>query len=87
MNYKQDIRDFVISNFLFGDATPLDDGASFLDAGIVDSAGILELVSFLEERYGIRVGNDEMLPDNLDSVNRVDAFLRKKLTDCAISQA
>lgn len=82
MNYKKDIQDFVISNFLFGDATRLEDEVSFLDAGIVDSAGILELVSFLEDKYGIRIGNEEMLPDNLDSVNRVEAFLQRKLNGC-----
>jgi len=85
MNYKKEIQDFVISNFLFGDATRLEDEVSFLDAGIVDSAGILELVSFLEEKYGIRIGNEEMLPDNLDSVNRVEAFLQRKLNECSES--
>lgn len=79
MSHKKEIQDFVVANFLFGEAAPLEDDASFLDTGVVDSAGVLELIDFLEGTYGIRIESNEMLPDNLDSVNRVNAFLKKKL--------
>jgi acyl carrier protein len=79
MNYTKVIRDFVIANFLFGDAGGLKDDASFLDTGVVDSTGVLELITFLETTYGIKVEAEEMLPDNLDSVNKVVAYLMKKV--------
>jgi len=73
------VREFVISNFLFGDAGNLQDDTSFLDAGIVDSTGILELIMFLEANYNIKIQPDEMLPEHFDSVNRVAQFLTRKL--------
>jgi acyl carrier protein len=79
MSHKKEIQDFVVANFLFGEAAPLEDDASFLDTGVVDSAGVLELIDFLESTYRIRIESNEMLPENLDSVNRVNAFLNKKL--------
>jgi acyl carrier protein len=78
MNHAKEIREFVISNFLFGDAAALEDDRSFLDSDIVDSTGMLELIMFLEGTYGIRVEPEEMVPENLDSVNRLVEFLGKK---------
>ena len=78
MNHAKEIREFVISNFLFGDAAALEDDKSFLESGIVDSTGMLELIMFLEGTYGIRVEQKEMVPENLDSVNRLVEFLGKK---------
>ena len=80
MNYAAKVREFVIANFLFGSAGELKDDASFLDSGVVDSTGILELIMFLESTYGIRVEPDEMRPENLDSVEKVSAFLILKLS-------
>jgi acyl carrier protein len=77
---KHDIRQFIISNFLFGQGEDkLEDGESFLDRGIVDSTGVLELVGFLQERYNIRISDDELVPDNLDSVDLASAFVQRKL--------
>jgi acyl carrier protein len=78
MNYTKEVRDFVVSNFLFGDPALLQDNTSFLDGGIVDSTGILELIMFLEQKFGIKVQPDEMIPDNLDSVEKVTRFLTRK---------
>jgi acyl carrier protein len=80
MDYKNEIHDFVVSNFLFGDTGDFKDDVSFLDTGIVDSAGVLELINFLETRYSITIESNEMIPDNLDSVNSVNAFLKGKLS-------
>ena len=74
-----EIRQFIIDNFLFGQGEKLTDGESFLDKGIIDSTGVLELVGFLQERYNITIDDDELVPDNLDSVDRVLMFVQKKL--------
>ena len=75
---KEKIRIFIVENFLFGKANGLGDDSSFLDEGIIDSTGILELVSFLEEQYDIRVEDEELVPENLDSINNVVAYLESK---------
>lgn len=78
MSVHETIRNFVVDNFLFGEDSGLKGDTSFLGEGIVDSTGILELVAFLESEFGIRVADDELVPDNLDSINRVTAFLERK---------
>ena len=78
---NQDIRTFIIDNFLFGDASgrfTFSDDDSFQERGIVDSTGILELVCHLQERYAIVIYDEELVPDNLDSVSRVARFVELK---------
>ncbi len=75
---KQKVRAFIVENFLFGDDQGLKDDTSFLDDGISDSTGILELVNFIEEEFEIKVEDDELVPENLDSLNNVTAYLTKK---------
>jgi acyl carrier protein len=79
MPYAPEIRTFVVTNFLFGDAGSLRDDTSFLGSGIIDSTGILELVEFIESTYGISIETQEMLPANLDSVNQLSRFVSMKL--------
>ncbi len=80
MNIEEDIKGFIFENFIIdGDATQLDNNQSFLETGIIDSTGILELVSFIEEHYSITVEDEDLIPDNLDSVNNVVSFINKKL--------
>lgn len=79
MDVKQIIRDFIVENFLFGDDGQLRDETSFLESGIVDSTGILELVSFLEERFEIKIEDEELVPENLDSLSNVAIYVEKKL--------
>jgi acyl carrier protein len=75
-----EVREFVVANFLFGQAqTPLTEDQSFLESGIIDSTGVLELVAFLEQRYGISVADRELLPENLDSIRNVAGFVARKL--------
>ncbi len=76
---KTKIRQFVVDNFLFGDERGLKDDTSFLDEGMIDSTGILELVNFIEEEFSVMVADMELHPENLDSINNVAQFLRKKL--------
>ena len=78
MNYAKEIRDYVVTNFLFGEAGTLTDDTSFLDTGIIDSTGMLELIMFLDNQFGVRVEPEEMVPENLDSINRLVAYLSKK---------
>ena len=76
---KAQIREFIVENFLFGDANGLKDDSSFLDEGIMDSTGVLELVTFLEEKFSIKVEDEDLIPENLDSINNVTAYLEKKM--------
>ena len=76
---KQDLRRFVVNNFLFGqDDAHLKDDDSFLDKGIIDSTGMLELVAFLEKKYRIKIQDKELVPENLDSIARLEKFIEQK---------
>ena len=77
---KAQIKTFVIENFLYGDESNLEDDTSFLRDGIIDSTGILELVGFLEETFSITVEDEELIPENLDSLNNVTNYVTKKMT-------
>ena len=79
MEHKQAIREFVIENFLFGEANGLKDDTSFLEEGIIDSTGILELVTFLEDEFSITVEDEELIPENLDSIGNVANFIQRKI--------
>lgn len=75
----QQLRQFVISNFLFGQGgDQLSNHDSFLDKGIVDSTGVLELVAFLEELFQIKIEDEELIPANLDSIDNLVRFIEKK---------
>ena len=79
MNIEDTIKKFILENFIInGDAEKLDLDQSFLETGIIDSTGILELVSFIEEQYSITLEDEELIPDNLDSVNNVVKFIGNK---------
>lgn len=80
MGIKEQIRTFVTSNFYVADPASLVDEASLLDQGIIDSTGVLEVILFVEETFGIAVEDSEMLPDNLDSIERISNFVARKMT-------
>lgn len=75
---KEKVRQFIISNFYVADPTSLKDDASLLDAGIVDSTGVLEVINFIESEFGVTVDDAEMVPENLDAVNHIVGFVQKK---------
>jgi len=76
----QNVREFIVANFLFGqDGEGLAEDQSLLESGIIDSTGVLELVAFLEQRFGISVADRELLPENLDSVGNAARFVSRKL--------
>jgi acyl carrier protein len=74
-----EVREFIIENFLFGDRERFVPDLSFLETGVIDSTGMLELVGFLEGRYKIQIKDDEFVPENLDSLDNIERFLRRKL--------
>lgn len=75
---KTTVRQYIQDNFLMGSAETYADDASFMDAQLLDSTGFLELVHFLEDNYGIKVEDEEMMPDNLDSLDAVAQFVMRK---------
>jgi len=78
-NDKQKIRSYILENYLFStDESALDDAESLIDSGVIDSTGVLEIIMFLEEEFGVKIADEEMIPDNLDSVSRIVAFVERK---------
>ena len=77
--YASEIKAFIVSNFLFGqEGKGFSDDQSFLETGIIDSTGLLELVSFVEQQYSISVGDRELVPENLDSLRNISQFVARK---------
>ena len=76
---RDKVRRFIVENFLFGEDEGLKDDTSFLEEGVIDSTGILELVNFLEEEFTIIIEDEELVPENLDSINLVVSYLEKKI--------
>lgn len=78
MEIKEQVRTFVRTNFYVPEAVTLSDEASLLEQGIIDSTGVLELVTFIEDSFGITIEDAEMVPQNLDSVNSIASFVGAK---------
>lgn len=84
---EQEVRQFVIDNFIFdSDHHSFSNDASFFETGLLDSVGVLSLVEFVKEKYGISVEDDELLPENWDSVNRIATFVQARLCRTEVSQ-
>ena len=80
MTIEDQLKNYIAKNLLFSDnGFNYEDDASFLEEGIVDSIGVMELIAFVEETFGVKVEDHEVTPDNFDSVNKLAAFLRSKL--------
>ena len=76
---ERDVTKFIVDNFLFGNAAEAPAPAtSFMETGLIDSTGVLELVAHIEEKYGFKVADDELVPENLDSVSNLAAFVTRK---------
>lgn len=81
MTSNKKIRQYILENYLFtDDDSELKDNESFLKKGIIDSTGILEVIFFIEEEFGIKVDDAEMIPENLDSVDNITSFIETKIT-------
>lgn len=84
---RNQLRSFLVGHFLFGEDNGMADTASLLEIGVLDSTGVLELVSHLEETYGFKVGDDELIPENLDSVESLVAFVEAKTAGASAAAA
>lgn len=83
-NIQNQIVNFITSNFLFDDSkNNLGIEDSLLETGVIDSTGVLELVAFIEETYGIKVEDEEIVPENLDSINNITSYISAKLSQTA----
>lgn len=78
MQFKYLVREFIVENFLFGEEGDLNDTTNFFEKGIIDSTGILELVSFIEDSFNIVIDDDELVPHNFHNLNSIETFLLKK---------
>lgn len=78
------IHDFVVANFLF-DTGDVDDEASLLGQGIIDSTGVLEMVVFVEDAFGIAVADEEVVPENFDSIAALAAYVEDKRGENSIT--
>ncbi len=87
MDNSSKVREFVVENFLFGDGEELKQETSFTEEGIIDSTGILELVFFLEETFSISVEDDELVPENMDSLRSIAGFIHRKLNGSSTAEA
>lgn len=79
----QEVRQFILKNFLFDQQVPLEDTRSLLDTGVVDSTGILELIGYLEKQYQIRFGDEELVATNFDTVKGIESIVWQKLRERA----
>ena len=80
MGIKEKLRNFIIENFMFGsEDASLDDDDSFRDEGIIDSTGVLEAVVFIEDEFGFEVSDDELVPENFDSLNKLLSYVNGKV--------
>ena len=79
MPIKSRLREFILKNFYVADPAELAETTSLLDRGIVDSTGVLELTAFLEDAFKITVADEDLIPENLDSLAKIEAYVSRKL--------
>jgi acyl carrier protein len=79
MGIQDEIRTHIVESILFGEGEGLEVDTSFQDSGIVDSTGMLEIITFVEERFGVTIGDDEVVPENLGTLRDISRFVEQKL--------
>jgi acyl carrier protein len=79
MDVLNTVQNFIVENFLFDEKGNLNEDTALLESGIIDSTGILELVNFIEETYDFKIENDELLPENMNSLNKIEQFIQRKV--------
>lgn len=83
MDTRPEIYNFITNNFLGAKENNLSDDESLLEKGVIDSTGVMELILFLEETFKVSIEDDEIVPDNLDTINRISQFVNSKLAKSA----
>lgn len=78
IQYSETIKQFIVDNFLFGDADKLAVNTNLFEKGIIDSTGVLELVAFIEDNFNVTVTDDELVQDNFSSLTAIEKFLQSK---------
>jgi acyl carrier protein len=78
MTIAERIKNFIVTNYYVADVDALTDSASFLDRGLIDSTGVLELVGFVEDEFGVSVQDDDIVPDNFDSIQNLAAYVARR---------
>lgn len=78
MTIQQQVRQFIVENFYVSDPSSIADDTLLVTTGVIDSTGMLEMIAFLEESFGIAIADQEMTPDNLESIERMVAFVTRK---------
>ena len=79
MSIQDEIRGYIVENILFGDGERLEDDIPFHESGILDSTGFLEIITFVEERFGIAIEDSEVVPENLGTLRDLSSFVENKL--------
>jgi acyl carrier protein len=79
LNYLESLKEFIIDNFLFGDGVNLTIDTPLFEKGIIDSTGVLELVSFIEDNFKVTVTDEELIQDNFSSLKSIEIFLQSKI--------
>lgn len=80
MNTEQKVRTYILENFMFtDDESLLNDDDSLQEKGLIDSTGLLEVITFIEDEFGVKVADSEMTPDNLDTVNNIVKYVSSKI--------
>jgi acyl carrier protein len=85
MDTGQEIRNYIVDNMLFGDGKRLHDDISFQESGILDSIGFLELITFVEKRFGIEIADRELIPDDFDTLRKISRFVQNKIQSKGIA--
>jgi acyl carrier protein len=84
VDVQQEIRSYIVDKILFDDGEILDEDLSFQESGILDSTGFLELITFIEERFGIEISDWELIPENFDTLRKVAGFVQSKKQNNAL---
>ncbi|HOT96877.1 MAG TPA: acyl carrier protein [bacterium] len=86
MDIRDQVYQYVVETFLFGDGSRIKDDDSLTGSGLIDSTGVIELVSYLERTFNLRIEDDEIIPDNFDSVARISNFISAKQAGEAVAR-
>ncbi|MBN1972124.1 MAG: acyl carrier protein [Sedimentisphaerales bacterium] len=83
MQIQEELQNYIIENILFGEQKSIDIDADFQENGILDSIGFLEIITFIEEKYDIRIEDNEVIPENLGTLRNISCFIEKKMNENA----
>jgi len=80
MSIQDDIRNYIVENILFGDGQNLGPDTLLQEGGVLDSTGMLDILTFVEEKFGIKIADDEVIPENFDTLRKMSGFVERKMS-------